>query len=153
MRNVNLIVFVILLCSIASCKNETGDISIRKNGTVSEVNAEENNKADSKNSPGEKSGLPYITSKEVKLHIGDSLTVKGFIADVYLSDKVAYLNFENKFPKNLFSCAIFENKFLAFGDLAVYKNKTAEVTGKITTYKNKPQIILTSKDQIRIITE
>ncbi|MCY7360575.1 MAG: hypothetical protein LH629_00690, partial [Ignavibacteria bacterium] len=73
------------------------------------------------------------------------------VADVYLTDKVAYLNFENKFPKNIFSCAIFENKFSLFGDLSKYKNRKVEVTGKITTYKNKPQVILTSKDQIKIL--
>ncbi len=101
---------------------------------------------------GEKSGMKTISSQEVKLHIGDSLTIRGYVADIYLSDKVAYINFENKFPKNIFSCAVFENRFNDFGDLSKYKDKTVEVTGKITTYKNKPQVILNSKDQIRIMT-
>ncbi len=105
---------------------------------------------DSKSSD-ENSTLQKITSKEVKQHIGDSLRITGYIADVYLGEKVAYLNFENRFPKNVFSCTIFQKTFNEFGDLSKYKNKTAEVTGKITTYKNKPQVILESKQQIKII--
>ncbi|MBK8550781.1 MAG: hypothetical protein IPL53_06855 [Ignavibacteria bacterium] len=97
------------------------------------------------------SSLKTITSKEVKLHIGDSLIIKGYVADIYLSDKVAYLNFENKFPKNVFTCTVFSGKMNEFGDLSSFKGKNVEVTGKISTYKNKPQVILNSKDQIKII--
>jgi hypothetical protein len=95
--------------------------------------------------------LKVITSKEIRKHIGDSLKVKGFVADIYLSEKVAYLNFENKFPKNDLACTVFSGRFDEFGDLSVFKGKNVMVTGKVTTFKGKPQIILNSKDQIKII--
>lgn len=94
--------------------------------------------------------LIRISSKDIRKHIGDSLRITGYVAEVYLNDKVAYLNMENKFPKNTFSCAIFQSRFAEFGELAVYRGKNVEVTGRISTYKNKPQIILNSKDQIKI---
>ena len=151
-------IYVFLFCFInifVSCgKNDTSqEIKIKKseaNGD-SELNAEVKKDTSENKSSGETSALQKITSKEVKKHIGDSLRITGYIADIYLGEKVAYLNFENKFPKNVFSCAIFSGKFDEFGDLSKFKNRTAEVTGRITTYKNKPQIILESKDQIKII--
>ncbi|HMQ68082.1 MAG TPA: GW dipeptide domain-containing protein [Ignavibacteria bacterium] len=92
-----------------------------------------------------------IASEEVKNHIGDYLTIRGYVADVHVSEKVSYLNFENKFPKSIFSCVIFSSKAEAFGDPSKYKGKDVEVTGMITTYKNKPQVILNSPDQIKIL--
>jgi len=148
------IVFISSIVFINCSKDENiSEIGINKNQLnrekkiVSEFKSDENQNSDKITS------LQTITPKEVKAHVGDSLVIKGFVTDVYLSDKVAYLNFENKFPKNIFSCAIFSNKFEEFGDLSRFKNKNVEVNGKITTYKNKPQVILNSKDQIKIISQ
>ena len=105
----------------------------------------------SEDSESNGSSVKVISSKEVKGHIGDSLTIRGYVADVYVTEKVSYLNFEFKFPKNIFSCAIFSSNAGAFGDLSKYKGKIVEVTGKITTYKSKPQVILSSPDRIKII--
>lgn len=92
-----------------------------------------------------------ITSDEAKNRIGDSVTVTGLIAAVHSGDKVTYLNFDKKFPLNEFSCAIFPDDVEQFGDINLYRNKKAEVTGKITKFRNKPQIILNSKDQLKIL--
>jgi len=149
-----------------SCGNNKDhkEITVKKsdqkdNSVQSELKEKDKDKTEteiySDNSDGQSQGSnnskTKITSREVKAHMGDSLTIKGFVADVYVSEKVSYLNFENKFPKNVFSCAIFSSKAEAFGDLSKYKGKEVEVTGKITTYKNKPQVILNSPDQIKIL--
>lgn len=94
-----------------------------------------------------------ISSAEASEHIGDSISVRGYVVDVYLSDKVAYLNFDKKFPKNTFTCTIFRKYFPEFGDLTIYKDKFVEVNGKISVFKNKPQMILYSKDQIEFLNE
>lgn len=101
--------------------------------------------------PADKTPLKTISSSEIRQHIGDSLNVEGYVAEVYFSDKVAYLNMENKFPKNTFSCAVFAVKFDEFGDLSKYKGKKVLVTGKVSTFKNKIQLILNSRDQLKII--
>lgn len=148
MKKLNLIIAIFIFSSFYGCNKEEkpDEIGIKKTDAY-EKNDTESQNSDSK----EKSNLLTITSNEVKLHIGDSLNIKGIPADIYLTDKVAYLNFENKFPKHLFSCVIFESKFSEFGDLSRFKNKNTVVTGKITIYKNKPQVILHSSDQIKII--
>lgn len=146
--------FWFLLFLMSCSKNDTPqELKIKKNeiSVKDRLNADEKKDSSVNISSGENSGLLKISSKDVKQHIGDSLTVTGYVADIYLGEKVAYLNFENKFPKNVFACAIFSGKFDEFGDLSKYKSKTVEITGKVTTYKNKPQIILESKDQIKIM--
>ncbi|HMS64774.1 MAG TPA: hypothetical protein PKD83_05905 [Ignavibacteria bacterium] len=146
-RNIRVTLAILFLSSFYSCDKEENSEAIDVKKEISERNEVQHKNETS----SEKSDLLTITSNEIKLHIGDSLNIKGVPADIYLTDKVAYLNFENKFPKHVFSCVIFENKFNEFGDLSKFKNKNVIVTGKVTTYKNKPQVVLNSKDQIKIL--
>ena len=89
-----------------------------------------------------------ISPLEAGNYNGRTVTVKGFVADVYQSEKVAYLNFVEKFPKNPFTAVIFASKFSDFPDIINYKNKDVEVTGRVSMYKEKAQIILNSPKQI-----
>lgn len=138
--------FVILY----SCgkKEKTFEINIHRNSSESDTR---DSAPDINDTETELSGLTRINAKEVKDYIGDSLLVSGYVADLYLGEKVAYLNFENKFPKNTFSCVIFSKKFSEFGDLSKFKGKHVEVTGRISVFKGKPQTVLSSPDQIKII--
>lgn len=88
---------------------------------------------------------------EAKKYVGKVVTVKGFVADVFKSEKVAYLNFVEKYPNNPFTAVVFASKFEDFGDLNKFENKNVEVTGRVGLYKDKPQIILNSVRQIRIV--
>jgi hypothetical protein len=92
-----------------------------------------------------------IKSTEAKSYVGEYAIVQGYVASVYESEKVAYLNFEKSYPDNPFTAAIFAKHFSDFDDLLEYENRTVEVKGKITEYKGKPQIILNSEDQIKIV--
>lgn len=158
MKTANIVLVLLSLSLSAGCVKENGPAVLSDTGKdipESSISVKRDREASSTETGKTKSGdsgLKTISSQEVKFHIGDSLTIRGYVADIYLSDKVAYINFENKFPKNVFSCAVFESRFNDFGDLSRFKEKTVAVTGKITTYKNKPQVILNSKDQIRIMT-
>ena len=89
-----------------------------------------------------------ISPLEAGNYNGKTVTVKGFVADVYQSEKVAYLNFVEKFPKNPFTAVIFASKFSDFPDIIKYKNKDVEVTGRVSMYREKAQIILNSTKQI-----
>jgi len=91
-----------------------------------------------------------ISPLEAGNYNGKTVTVKGFVADVYQSEKVAYLNFVEKFPKNPFTAVIFASKFSDFPDIINYKNKDVEVTGRVSMYKEKAQIILNSPKQIKL---
>ncbi|MEO8209617.1 MAG: hypothetical protein ABI840_03565 [bacterium] len=156
MKNLIFLILIIIWFGLIlpGCKNKDyrEEIKVKKSEVTEQKQAETGNqKTGDEKEPQKNLSNQTITSKEVKQHIGDSVTIKGYVSDIYLTDKVAYLNFENKFPKNVFACAIFSGKFEEFGDLSKFKNKNVEVTGKISTYKNKPQVILESAGQIKII--
>ena len=111
-----------------------------------------NRKADEKSS-GEKqfSPLATITPLEAADYNGKEVRVNGFVADVYKTEKVAYLNFIEKFPKNLFSAVVFSSRFSNFTNIDKYEKHTVEVTGRVSMYKGKPQIILDNESQIKIV--
>lgn len=92
-----------------------------------------------------------ISPLEANDYVGKVVTVQGFVAEVNKREKVAYLNFVENFPENPFTGVIFESKFEEFGDLEVYRNRQVELTGRVTIYKGKPQIILEDKSQVRIL--
>lgn len=91
-----------------------------------------------------------ISPVEAKNYLGKPVTVKGLVADVYKTEKVAYLNFVEKFPDNPFSAVVFARSFGDFGELDIYEGKFAEVTGIVSMYKGKPQIILNDRSQLKL---
>jgi hypothetical protein len=95
--------------------------------------------------------VAIISPLEANEYLGKEVTVNGLVAEVHRTDKVAYLNFVQKFPKTPFAAVIFENRFSSFPNLDKYSGKTVEVTGRVSSYKDKPQIILDNDSQIKIV--
>lgn len=94
--------------------------------------------------------VAVITPLEAQDYNGKTVTVKGFVADIYQSEKVAYLNFVKKFPDNPFTAVIFARQFEDFPDINKFRGKDVEVTGRVSIYKGKPQIILNSPSQLKL---
>lgn len=158
--------FILLFCFtvllFSSCGKKE-DVVIKKQGdtvnsTASTVKDSSDSskkipEADSTNSAAGNKTLNEsvsISSSSAVSYINKTVTVTGLIADVVVREKVAYLNFDRRYPKNTFTAVVFPDKFKEFGDLTRFKNKTAEVTGKISTFNGKPQIIMNSITQIKI---
>jgi len=147
---------VIVTKTDESSKQNTGKVldSIKEK-VVSGKDDEEESKPlpDENTGGGNKNSQEYLNLKasETAPKVGSKAAVTGYVADVVIREKVAYLNFDGKYPKNTFTAVIFPDKFELFGDLMSYKNKTVEVKGKIGQYSGKPQIILNNKNQIRVI--
>lgn len=134
-------VLLALLLLVCSCSNEKPDgLQFRK--LTSEHEKE--------SLPGQKEQVS-VSSADAAEFAGDSLTVTGFVADVFENDKVTYLNFDRKFPRSTFTCAIFSGSREKFGNIPAYKGRKVQVTGKITMYRKKPQMILWNESQIKII--
>lgn len=152
MQNLIYVLLILVLVNGCSKNEELQEIKVNKHEVNEPGDKTENNSdKDNNTSANKQTSLQTISSPEVKNHIGDSLIVRGFIAHIFRTDKVAYLNFEKKFPKNLLTATIFPDNFNEFGDLSKYNKKNVEIAGKISMYKNKPQIILTKSDQIKIV--
>jgi hypothetical protein len=91
-----------------------------------------------------------IADTDAAAHVGQIATVQGFVASVYVSQKGnAFLNFERSYPNEIFSGVIFAPSVAQFGDVTKYQGKQVRVTGQITLYKGRPEIILRSPDQLQ----
>lgn len=151
---ISLVVSLIFICG---CNHENKSdkqneqIKVKKFSSENSISSENEieNEESNENISG-KTGST-ISSETVKDHLGEIVTVKGIVTDVHISEKVAYLNFGKKFPKNDFSGVVFAGKFNEFDDLEGFKDKLVEITGSVSVFRNKPQIILNSSDQIKII--
>jgi len=102
--------------------------------------------------------LPEYSSKEARLHIGDKAIVKGIVLQLTYykpSDpnkkKIIFLDIDGKYPNQQFTGVIFEENFSKFPNPQIYESKTVRIKGTIDDYKGRPQIILTSQDQISIV--
>ena len=152
---INIFLFSIALIFLfSSCGKKQEEVKINRIIPVDTVKSGNEIKKDSsdtqKNEAGSETDKVYTTT-EAKSHTGENAVVKGYVADVVIRDKVAYLNFDKKYPRNTFSGVIFSDSFSKVGDLDIYKNKNVELKGTITQYKDKPQIIINSKNQIKIL--
>lgn len=100
---------------------------------------------------GETEKESIVSSIKAGNFVGEEKTVRGFVADVHQTKKVKYLNFDDKYPNNSFTGVVFARSFNKFPDLQKYEGENVEITGEITLYNGKPQIILNDESQIRII--
>ncbi len=92
-----------------------------------------------------------IAAAQAEDYIGSTCVVTGKVAEVYANDKLVRLNFDKGFPKQSFTAVVFAAKTNLFPDLKKMEGKEVAVTGKITEYREKPQIVLTSTNQLQMI--
>jgi DNA/RNA endonuclease YhcR with UshA esterase domain len=59
-----------------------------------------------------------------------------------------FLNMGGKYPNQAFTAFIPEKSAAQFTDFRRYEGRTIAVTGKITLYRGKPEIVATSPSQI-----
>jgi len=92
-----------------------------------------------------------ISAAEAKDHMGETLIVTGKIAQVTLRPKLVYLNLDEKYPQTPFSGIIFARATNQFGDLTKLSGQQVEIKGMIEAHREKPQIVLNSTHQLRVI--
>ena len=92
-----------------------------------------------------------IPASEAKQHVDSEATVFGKVSEVHRTEKRVLLNLDKPFPNQPFTAVIFANKTNLFTDLEKLKGKTVEVSGKITEYREQPQIVLLSTNQLKIV--
>lgn len=160
MKTIYIAVSILLVLTACSKNSDSDVIEVKKlkeesESLVSRHTSDDDDKTDSdqieqETEPvsGDKS---VITPKEARGYLGKELTVEGYVADVFRNDKVAYLNFDKKYPNNTFSGVIFASNFEEFDDIYSYKNKTVKLKGTVSEYKGKPQIIIESESQLEIV--
>jgi DNA/RNA endonuclease YhcR with UshA esterase domain len=92
-----------------------------------------------------------ISAVDASKFIGKTATVTGVVSEVHMSAKVVNINFEKPFPKQPFAAAIFSANTNKFSSLDKLKGAVIQVTGKITEYHDRPEIVLNSTNQLQVL--
>ena len=94
-----------------------------------------------------------ITAAEAKDHVGEVRTVCGKVASTHYATgskgQPTFLNLDEPYPKEDFTILIWGSDRAKFGTPETkYKDARVCVTGKITSYRGKPEVIATEPKQI-----
>ena|SRR6266496_2101251 len=109
---------------------------------------------ETKNDSAGKTNAPVkIEAVKAKEHIGAAEVVSGTIAEVNVGERIVRLNFEQPYPKTPFAAVIFPANTNKFPNVEKLKGKSVEINGKITAFHERPQIVLTSTNQLKVIAE
>ncbi|MFA6414941.1 MAG: phospholipase D-like domain-containing protein [Candidatus Paceibacterota bacterium] len=93
-----------------------------------------------------------ITITEAAKHIGETASVHGTLVKAYTSASgTVFLDFCQSYKACPFSGVIFADDAKAFGDLSRYVGQTVTLTGKISSYQDKAEIVLSDPAQLRAI--
>jgi DNA/RNA endonuclease YhcR with UshA esterase domain len=103
--------------------------------------------ADETNSPA----LLKIGANEAFKYYEKEMTVTGKVVQVTIRPKIAFLNIGHPFPDESIELVIYSNETNKFVDLKALDGKSIEASGKIRRYRNRPEIILDSTNQLKVI--
>ena len=82
-------------------------------------------------------------------HVGEYVTITGKIVRVYTSKtNTTFLNYCADYKTCPFSAIIFADDADAFGDPSLFAGKTLSITGKVTLYDGRAEIVLSDPTQI-----
>lgn len=90
-----------------------------------------------------------IGTAEVDKHYEEMVTVTGKVAQVTFRPKVVFLNLDKPFPNSPFTAVIMKTN--GYGDLKSLENKNVEVTGKVKEFKEKPEIVIASTNDLKVV--
>lgn len=91
----------------------------------------------------------FYTAAEAARHVGENATITDKIDSVHQSGKGnTFLNMGGRYPNQAFTAFIPAGSAAQFSEIQRYQGQTVAVTGKITLYRGKPEIVVTSPSQI-----
>lgn len=91
-----------------------------------------------------------ITPADAKTHVGQTVTVEGAVGNIATGRSgTVFIDVGGHFPNNGFAAVIFAADRSKFPDLKTLDGKTVAITGAVSLYRGKPEIILKSADQIQ----
>jgi len=98
-----------------------------------------------------------IRPNDAQKYIGEEKTVCGVVAStayaIRTKGQPTFLNLDQPYPNQVFTVVIWGSDRTKFNNNPeiFYKEKTVCVTGKIKSYKGRPEIIVNDPSQINII--
>jgi hypothetical protein len=92
-----------------------------------------------------------ISAAEGSKYYNETMVVTGKVVQISIRPNIVFLNFDQQYPNSPLVAVIFPDNLGKFGDLKRFKDQSVEVSGTITEYHDKPEIVLESPDQIKIV--
>lgn len=92
-----------------------------------------------------------IRAEQAAAHIGKQVTVTGVVAQVSVRPSLIFLNFDKPYPNSPFSAIVRNSHTNEFEELSALKGKAVAVKGRVKDYNGKPEIELTGKSQLKIL--
>jgi hypothetical protein len=93
-----------------------------------------------------------VAESEAGQHVGEDVAITGKVVAVSKSAKgTTYLNFGDRFPRQVFSGVVLARDEAKVGDTKIYEGKVVTVTGRVELSPDqKPQILITAPTQIQL---
>jgi hypothetical protein len=99
--------------------------------------------------PAKADGTAVISDADAKSHVGETGKVEGVVTKVSVGKSgTVFLNFGDAFPKQSFTAMIPADQKKSFGDVKRFEGQKVAVNGKIQTYRDKPEIVVSKPEQI-----
>ena len=90
-----------------------------------------------------------IDYTDAPAHVGEYASVRGTLVDAYTSASgTVFLDFCKSYKTCPFSGVVFADDAKAFGDLSRLAGQTVTLTGKISSYQGKAEIVLSEPSQL-----
>lgn len=106
--------------------------------------------------PANTSAVPQVMPQRIgaadaSKFYDESMIVTGKVVQVSIRSTVAILDLDRPYPSTPFTAVVFDENFGPFGDFQKYRGQNVEISGTITEYRDKPEIILESPTRIKIV--
>jgi DNA/RNA endonuclease YhcR with UshA esterase domain len=92
-----------------------------------------------------------ITAAEAKANVGKEVTVTGTVADVNKAERLVRLNLDKPYPNQTLTAVIWADKTNLFPEIEKLKGKSVGITGKITEYRSRPEIVISRTNQVTVL--
>lgn len=93
-----------------------------------------------------------VIAKEAVNYVGKTVTLCDSVYSARAMDNISLLNLGGKFPKEIITMVVFKSDRIKFQKepVELYNNKRICITGKVTLYKDKLQIVVNDPKQIKL---
>lgn len=92
-----------------------------------------------------------ISPTDAASHRGQRVTVEGIVSEVFTSRRGdTFIDISGRYPNENFYGVIFSDSSAAIGNIDGLTGKTVDVTGMIKLYRGKPEIIVRTRNQIKV---
>jgi len=92
-----------------------------------------------------------IGTADASKYYDESEVVTGKVEKITIGEEVNFINLDGVGRSAPFTAIIFPDNADKFGDLNRFQNQQVEISGTVTEYHNKPEIILETPDQIKVV--